>query len=106
MAIPLGYVYEADNRIVVDEDAAAVVVRIFDEFTRPYVRASLSEIAAALNVDGIATARGGRWYASTVRYVLRNGAYAGAGAWSAIVSAEMFEAAQERLDALKPGPAR
>jgi DNA invertase Pin-like site-specific DNA recombinase len=31
---------------------------------------SLREIAEALNARGIATARGGRWYASTVKYVL------------------------------------
>jgi DNA invertase Pin-like site-specific DNA recombinase len=35
---------------------------------------SLSEIAAALNARGIATARGGKWEATTVRNVLRRAA--------------------------------
>ena len=65
MAIPYGYSMDGENRTI-DQAAAAVVRRIFDEFTELYTHASLSEIAAALNMDGIPTKRGGRWYASTV----------------------------------------
>lgn len=103
MAIPYGYIVDGEHRAV-DQDAAAVVLRIFDDFTRLYARVSLTEIAAGLNVDGIPTARGGRWYASTVRYVLANPVYAGADGWPPIVSLPMFEAAQRRIDALRPGP--
>jgi DNA invertase Pin-like site-specific DNA recombinase len=35
---------------------------------------SLREIAAALNARGIATARGGKWEATTVRNILRRAA--------------------------------
>lgn len=105
MAIPYGYSMDGDNRTI-DQDAAAVVRRIFDEFTELYTHASLSEIAEGLNVDGIPTKRGGRWYASTVRYVLLNRAYAGADGWPVIVGAVTFEAAQRRIEALRPGPAR
>ncbi len=37
--------------------------------------ASLSGIARRLNADAVPTKRGGRWYASTVRYLLRNDLY-------------------------------
>ena len=67
--------------------------------------ASLSEIAEGLNVDGIPTKRGGRWYASTVRYVLLNRAYAGTDDWPLLVGVSTFEAAQLRMEALRPGPA-
>ena len=104
MAIPYGYVMDGESRTI-DQESAAVVRRIFDEFTELYTHASLSEIAEALNVDGIPTKRGGRWYASTVRYVLLNRAYAGADGWPLLVGAVTFEAAQRRMEALRPGPA-
>jgi hypothetical protein len=81
-----------------DELAAATVRRIFAEFAEPYARPSLSEIADSLNLDEIPTRRGGRWHASTVRYVLRNLAYVD------LVGADTFDAAQVRLSRLKPGP--
>lgn len=81
--------------------AAATVQRIFMEFCEPYRHATLSEIAMALNVDQVATARGGaHWYPSTVRYVLRNKAYID------LVGREAFDAAQRRLSRLQPGPPR
>ena len=75
--------------------------RIFDEFTRPYIRAGLSEIAAALNVDGVPTQRGGRWYASTIKYVLSNPVYV-----DVIVNRSTFDQAQSRLATLRMGPTR
>ena len=38
-------------------------------------RLSLRQIANRLNEAGISTKRGGKWYAGTVRYILRNGRY-------------------------------
>lgn len=83
-----------------DPAAADVVCRMFQEFCDPYRRPSLSELAHDLNVDQVATARGGQWHASTVRYVLRNDAYVD------LVGREMFDAAQARLSRLLPGPPR
>lgn len=105
MAIPYGYSMNGESRTI-DQVSAAVVRRIFDEFTELYTHASLSEIATGLNVDSIPTARGGRWYASTVRYVLLNRAYAGADGWPVLVGAATFDAAQRRIEVLRPGPAR
>ena len=100
---PLGYRLEG-SRLVINEDEAAVVQRIFAEFTRPYIRAGLSEIANGLNVDGIPTQRGGRWYASTVRYILANAIYAEE--WHAIISRGTYDQAQNRLVTLRMGPTK
>jgi site-specific DNA recombinase len=40
-------------------------------------RLSLGQIARELNEREIPTARGGRWYASTVKYILENPVYKG-----------------------------
>ena len=82
-----------------DPVAVATVRRIFAEFCHPYAHATLSEIAKALNTDEVATQRGGRWYASTVRYILCNAAYV-----TEIIDAELFEQAAARLARLRPGP--
>ena len=66
--VPYGYIRDGET-LVIDADQAAVIVRIFDEFTRPYVRAGLSEIADGLNVDETPNQRGGKWHALTVRFV-------------------------------------
>lgn len=106
MRIPYGYRREGKGWAV-DDAAAAVVVRIFTEFTALYHHAGLLEVAKALNVDGIPTAAGGRWFASTVKYILQNECYAGRRAgWPGIVNAELWDEAQRRLQALPMGPTR
>lgn len=82
-----------------DDPAAADVVRkLFTDFADPYRRPSLADLAHDLNVDGVVTARGGQWHASTVRYVLRNDAYAD------LVGREAFEQVRARLERLRRGP--
>ena len=82
-----------------DPVAVATVRRIFTEFLGLYTRATLSEIAAGLNTDEIPTQRGGKWYAATVRYILSNPGYVGV-----VIEPATFEQAQQRLQALRPGP--
>ena len=82
-----------------DPTEAAIVRRIFAEFCHPYAHATLSEIAKALNTDEVASQRGGRWYASTVRYILCNAAYV-----PEVIDTEIFEQAAARLARLRPGP--
>ena len=101
--LPFGYGIEG-RLLAINEDEAAVVQRIFDEFTRPYIRAGLSEISHGLNVDGIPTQRGGKWHASTVRYILGNQVYADEP--SAIVSRDAYQQAQNRLASMRKGPTR
>jgi len=42
-----------------------------------YKRMGLREIARELNEKGIPTARGGKWYAGTIKYILENSLYKG-----------------------------
>ena len=101
--VPFGYKIEGGHQVI-DDQAAAIVVRIFSEFTRPHFHTGLSEIAHDLNVDGVATQRGGEWHASTVRYILGNQVYAEAP--HAIISRGVYDQAQSRLATLQMGPTR
>lgn len=108
--IPLGYIY-ADEQFSIADDSADVVRSVFADFLAGQ---GLSAIAQRLNDAGATTAKGGNWYASTVRYILSNGFYAGlvqwgnsedvAGTHPAIISRETYDHAQARLNALRPGP--
>jgi site-specific DNA recombinase len=126
--IPLGYKY-VGGAFQINEPAAAVVRDIFDGFIRGE---SMAAMANCLNTnetptastkfkeDGSIEKRGGQWYASTVRYILTNGLYAGIaqwhaeenkedskitaeGAYPAIISKATYEQALKRLQALRPG---
>ena len=101
--VPFGYKIEGGHQVI-DAEQAAVVVRIFSEFCRPHFHTGLSEIAHDLNVDGVPTQRGGKWHASTVRYILRNQVYAEAP--HAIISRGAYDQAQDRLATLRMGPTR
>lgn len=103
MIVPYGY-RRVNSEWQIEEDAAETVRRVFVDFCNVYSRPSLTEIAESLNVDGIRTARGAEWHASTLRYLLRNSAYLGDSSRPAIVGPELFDAAQRRLDSLRPGP--
>ena len=92
---------EEDEREIVPEPAEAPVVdRIYAEYLAG--RAQL-QIVRALNADGIASARGGKWYPEVVRSILTNPIYAGLirdgeelieGSHKAIISRERWEEAQ------------
>lgn len=72
---PYGYTLdEGSNQFVVNTIEAQVVQRIFRE--RAAGR-SLRQIANDLTRDGIATKRGGRWQANTVKTILENIFYTG-----------------------------
>ena len=103
MVIPYGY-RRVNSEWQIEEDAAATVRRVFTDFCNVYSRPSLVEIAEALNTDGVRTARGATWHASSIRYLLRNSAYLGDSSRPALVTRELFDMAQRRLDSLRPGP--
>lgn len=113
---PLGYEY-SKGEFRINEQAAAVVRDIFVGFISGE---SMSALADGLNVNETPTASGGRWYASTVRYILTNGLYAGLAQWyadsskesskitienayPAIISQATYEQAHRRLQAIRPG---
>jgi len=108
--VAFGYTYDGED-FQIDETAAQTVRQVFSMFNSG---SSLSAIAKELNRRGVKTQRGGKWYASTVRYILTNGFYAGLvqydgistdGDHDSIVDVETYDAAIARLQALKPGPA-
>ena len=72
---PYGYRKDKDGGLVIDEEQAAVVRRIFAMRAEGMI---LSAIADKLNAEGIPTKRGKRWWASQVGYVLENRKYQGA----------------------------
>lgn len=107
---PLGYKYSA-GAFTVDQDQAPIVQEVFQAFVSG---SGMLAIAERFNAGGVATARGGKWYAATVRTILGNGFYAGLSQWGgvevegshpAIISRELYEQAHSRLSSLKPGPA-
>jgi DNA invertase Pin-like site-specific DNA recombinase len=69
----LGYVVK-DKALSIDKTGAEIVRTIFD-MNREGM--SLRAIARALNGKGVPTARGGKWYAGTVGYMLSNSLYEG-----------------------------
>ena len=67
---------------------------------------SMAAIARSLNDNGYSSARGGKWQTATVRYILRNGFYAGLvqyedaeteGQHEAIISVELYRKAQAKV---------
>lgn len=68
---PLGYQREGDQ-LVADPRELETVGRILQLHEKGW---SMRAIAERLNAEEIPTKRGGRWHASTIRYVLGNGLY-------------------------------
>ncbi|MBX7433471.1 recombinase family protein [Mycobacterium sp. Y57] len=96
--------YTAKGETVPDE--AELVRRIFKMF---YSGESLRSIARLLTEEGQATRRGTPWNPSTIRTILTNPRYAGravyqgqttgeTGNWEPLVTAEMFDVIQARLN--------
>lgn len=72
--IPFGYLSDGKGGLAIDPSKRDVVLRIFAENG---AGRTLKAIAEGLNLDGIPAPRGGRWWPSSVTYVLQNQTYAG-----------------------------
>lgn len=72
--IALGY-KSKDQDLIVDNLKANTIRLIFK--MKRHQRKGLREIARTLNAQNIPTARGGLWYAGTVKYILENKLYKG-----------------------------
>ena len=68
----LGYKTKG-KELVVDGENAKTIKNIFH--MKRYKRYSMNRIAELLNKENIATARGGKWYASTIKSILDNKTY-------------------------------
>ena len=118
---PYGYRLENGSLIIVEEEAV-IVVRIFDMYL---AGKGMGQIAAILNREGVQS-REGKWNTTHIRYILSNEKYIGdallqktytpeilplrnrknngekdkfyvTNSHPAIISREVFEAAQQRL---------
>jgi len=106
---PLGYQY-TNGAFTVVTGQAETIQQVFTWFVDGL---PMSTIAQRLNDAGATTAKGGKWYASTVKYILTNGFYAGLAQWDesevagshpTIIDRSLYEAAHSRLVGLRPGP--
>lgn len=107
---PLGYTYDADTESFSIDDGNAETIRyIFDEYIATH---NLNAVARELNAKGATTAKGGKWYPATVKYILSNGMYAGIAQYDetekenvypAIVESHIYETAFGYLMSAKRG---
>jgi len=68
--------YNTKGKDLVINEKQAEVIRLIFKMKRKQHK-GLREIARDLNQQGIPTARGGRWYAGTIKYMLANELYRG-----------------------------
>lgn len=73
-AVALGYNAKNKELVINDEDAETIK-RIF--YLRRYKKMPLNAIARKFNQESVKTARGGKWYDGTVKYILENSIYKG-----------------------------
>jgi len=73
-SVALGYT-AVDKELIQSTEEAKTVINIFRMKKNNHL--SINEIARRLNDEGHKTKRGGRWYASTVSYILHNPLYKG-----------------------------
>lgn len=108
-SIPFGYRRGADGCYEIDQEKAEIVREIFRRFLS---EESFAEIGRDLNARGIRTKRGNEWNKNSFHRLLSNETYIGVYKYSgirkengvpAIISKEVFDAAQERLKN-KPNP--
>lgn len=97
-----GYV-KRDHALVVNEPQAQVVRDIFTWYTKENL--SFGRIANRLNVAGIPTFSGKRWFPHTVKTIVKNSIYAGTAEWAgfrqpapAIIPASVWEEARARRE--------
>ena len=71
----LGYDKDADGNLIINEEQAAVVRRIYRDFLEGW---TVSEISRRLNTEGVLGVHGkANWYQSTIERILRNEKHVG-----------------------------
>lgn len=86
---PVGY--DLVDGVLVPNEDAPIIVRIFDHASWGYSNANIAE---RLNVDKVNTKHVNRWHSSTMPYILSNSAYAGELRWN-IQLANLIEGAND-----------
>lgn len=96
----LGYTKDEDGKLIVDEDEAKIVRRIFREYLEG---ASFRDIANGLEKDKIMT--GGKrykWHLSTIRGILRNEKYMGDALLQKTITTDFIEKIRIKNDGTVP----
>lgn len=103
----LGYKSPGPGQVfVIVPEESKTVIYIFEQYV--YQHKDCTAIARALNRKGIKTKRGNKFEKRNIMYILRNRFYIGKVIWNGIerdgehetfISLELFQAANERLDA-------
>ena len=92
----MGYDKDSDGHLVINEDQAKVVKRIFQDFMEGW---NLSEIAKHLNDDGVPGVHGeSKWCAVTIRRMLQNEKYKGDLLMQKTYTADFLTKLQEEND--------
>lgn len=96
----LGYTKDEEGNLIIDEEEAKIVKRIYREFLEG---ASLGEIAAGLERDEIKT--GGKkykWHLSTVKGILQNEKYIGDALLQKTITTDFIKKTRIKNDGLVP----
>ena len=96
----LGYTKDADGNLVIEEEEAKVVRRIFREYLEG---SSFRDIAQGLERDGIKTGgKKSRWHLSTVQGILRNEKYIGDALLQKTITTDFIEKTRIKNDGSLP----
>ena len=96
----LGYTKDEDGNLIVDEEEAKVIRRIYREFLEG---ASLRDIAEGLELDGIKTGgKKSRWHLSTIHGILRNEKYIGDALLQKTITTDFIEKTRIKNDGSLP----
>ena len=96
----LGYTKDADGNLIIDEEEAKVVRRIFREYLEG---SSFRDIAEGLERDGIKTgAKKNKWHLSTIQGILRNEKYIGDALLQKTITIDFIEKTRIKNDGSLP----
>lgn len=96
----LGYTKDADGNLIIEEEEAKVVRRIFREYLEG---SSFRDIAQGLERDGIKTgAKKSKWHFSTIQGILRNEKYIGDALLQQTITTDFIEKTRIKNDGSLP----
>lgn len=91
--ISIGWTTDSEDRYVIDPDGAAIVVRIFNDYINGW---SMKRLAVQLQSEGWRTNTSIPTLIQSIRNILHRELYCGDEHHPAIITRDMFEAAQEK----------
>ena len=96
----LGYTKDENGKLIIDEEEAKIVRRIYREYLEG---ASMRDIAEGLEADGILTGgKHAKWYQSTVKNILVNEKYMGDALLQKTITTDFMEKTRIKNDGSLP----